>query len=483
MNFIVLIITLLFAGCSSTSDLKVTPIPNTSSLEEQLQIMSDDLAFARQSDIHILSPNFFISAEESFLAAKNDKDLSREKKFDKLGYAHASLDKAKSVANTARTELSTTIKSRVDTYRVGATLKDSEVSEAESNFRELVVDIEKGDLKDAKEDAPEVERQFRAIELRLIKNKYLAQINSIMTKAKKLSEQNDNITRTSISATQKEIKLLEQYIQKHRYDDNNIAIIGSKVQFLARRTLNITKQSIQIKNDGPQKTALRIEKLLVRLRNSTQSVLKDSRDMTFEQQAFEVEKFIHAVLKLGKNITQQRSHLTDKVEDLKTTVADTQQLKEQKEVEVSVLQMRQKLVNDVRAKFLSTEADVYLQDDNLIIRLVGVGFRIGKDTINENSLPVLQKLSSVLTELGKRKITVEGHSDSTGPLEFNDALSLARANSIRDYLINEQVTADDLIEAVGYGPSRPIDTNDTPAGRAKNRRIDLMISLTPASTM
>ena len=67
-----------------------------------------------------------------------------------------------------------------------------------------------------------------------------------------------------------------------------------------------------------------------------------------------------------------------------------------------------------------------------------------------------------------------GHTDSVGKDAANQKLSEGRANAVRDDLI-ERGVAPERIEAIGYGESRPIDTNDTEEGRQNNRRVEIEI--------
>jgi OOP family OmpA-OmpF porin len=69
-------------------------------------------------------------------------------------------------------------------------------------------------------------------------------------------------------------------------------------------------------------------------------------------------------------------------------------------------------------------------------------------------------------------VVAEGHTDSIGSVSYNLKLSERRANSVRDYLITQGVPADRL-EAKGFGKSQPVASNDTPEGRAMNRRVEL----------
>ena len=65
---------------------------------------------------------------------------------------------------------------------------------------------------------------------------------------------------------------------------------------------------------------------------------------------------------------------------------------------------------------------------------------------------------------------LQGHTDSTGPADYNMKLSQRRADSVRDYLIGRGVNADQLV-AKGYGMTQPVQPNTTKAGRAANRRV------------
>ena len=69
-------------------------------------------------------------------------------------------------------------------------------------------------------------------------------------------------------------------------------------------------------------------------------------------------------------------------------------------------------------------------------------------------------------------VVAEGHTDGIGTVPYNLKLSHRRADAVRDYLLKHGIPAPRL-ETEGYGKSRPVETNDTPEGRAKNRRVEL----------
>ena len=104
----------------------------------------------------------------------------------------------------------------------------------------------------------------------------------------------------------------------------------------------------------------------------------------------------------------------------------------------------------------------------------GIYFDTNKSTIKSKSRPKLDQAVEVLKKFPTIRIEISGHTDSTGSREHNMELSAARAEAVKDYLVNKGIDAS-RITTRGAGPDSPVDTNDTKAGRAKNRRIEFKI--------
>lgn len=124
---------------------------------------------------------------------------------------------------------------------------------------------------------------------------------------------------------------------------------------------------------------------------------------------------------------------------------------------------------------------VIITADKLVIT-DKVYFATGKATILPKSFPLLNQVASVIrSHPNIPAITVEGHTDDQGSAKLNRKLSLNRAKAVAAYLEHQGVEGGRL-NAMGFGPDRPADTNATEAGRANNRRVEFIIESAPKPT-
>lgn len=103
-----------------------------------------------------------------------------------------------------------------------------------------------------------------------------------------------------------------------------------------------------------------------------------------------------------------------------------------------------------------------------------VKFATGSNVILKESLPLLQEVQSVMTELGQTKVRILGHTDNKGNPVKNLSLSQRRAEAVMAYLATQGVDRD-LMTAEGKGHTLPLVTNDTEEGRTQNRRVEFHI--------
>jgi len=107
--------------------------------------------------------------------------------------------------------------------------------------------------------------------------------------------------------------------------------------------------------------------------------------------------------------------------------------------------------------------------------LESVQFPFNSAELTNTSFTQLNNVVRVLTEYPKAKIEVNGHTDSRGDDALNLTLSENRAKAVRTYLLGKGVAADRIVQAVGFGETDPIATNETDEGRQENRRSELVV--------
>jgi outer membrane protein OmpA-like peptidoglycan-associated protein len=129
---------------------------------------------------------------------------------------------------------------------------------------------------------------------------------------------------------------------------------------------------------------------------------------------------------------------------------------------------------DLRKAGIAAERD---EAGNLIINLSGesLKFDTGKSSLQPSGEALLTRLAGVLRQYPENRIVIEGHTDNVGALAMNKSLSQSRADSVKTYILKQGVPARCVVQTMGYGPERPVADNNTAAGRAENRRVELSI--------
>lgn len=129
----------------------------------------------------------------------------------------------------------------------------------------------------------------------------------------------------------------------------------------------------------------------------------------------------------------------------------------------------------LRKELEGTGVSVTRIGDNITLNMPGnVTFAHDSDAVSAAFYPVLDSVGKVFNEFDKTFVEVAGHTDSTGSATYNQGLSERRAGSVAAYLRSRQVMSERLI-IVGAGEDHPIASNETTAGRAQNRRVELTI--------
>ena len=353
------------------------------------------------------------------------------------------------------------LEARIDAIKVGAHKETLQFKDVEEDLITLCGDLD-ADGKLNKSKAEKLTLQYRLIELTLIKEKYLKESQ------KALDECHKQGGMELAPSTMKEAKNYydEVYtlIERDRYNDKVIEPKSKEVLFMIQRALNVILDVKKMNSESQEETVLRYEKYFENISKTLE--IADIRNKSFFEQQEEINEYINSLFKAGRSINVEKTQMNEQLNSLKEAVG-----------ELSKKEKLRNIITDVQQELTLGEAEVYQQEERLIIRLIGLKFIPGQAELNEQHQIFLSKVGEVIKKLGKSVVIIEGHTDALGNKTVNQELSTKRANVVRDYLISRTYLKDELSSSTGFGDTRPITNNKTALDRLQNRRIDLVITI------
>ncbi|MFW5967870.1 MAG: OmpA family protein, partial [Persicimonas sp.] len=159
-----------------------------------------------------------------------------------------------------------------------------------------------------------------------------------------------------------------------------------------------------------------------------------------------------------EEIEQREEELADAVEELESEI----EAREEAEEELA------EALEDLDEVAEVDEEQGIVNLDNSVL------FEFGKSVLRPDATDQLSAVADILRRQEEASITVEGHTDAIGSDEFNQQLSSERAQAVRDFLVERGVNPEQ-VDARGLGEERPIADNESPEGRAMNRRVEILI--------
>ena len=185
--------------------------------------------------------------------------------------------------------------------------------------------------------------------------------------------------------------------------------------------------------------------------------------------------------RLSRKLEQTKAQSSQLQEDLEAqrlrnlqSQAEAAKLKESLEAE---RERARKLMEDAQKRFGELQSEIIKVSKDArgtIISMSDILFQSGRADLTPDLRTNLAKIAGILTIYKEPKIIVEGHTDNVGSREFNQKLSEDRSRAVLNFLVELGITQDRL-SSVGYGFDRPIADNSTSEGRARNRRVDLIV--------
>ena len=443
-------------------------------LRETLFAQADvALKAANDARANILAPKSYGEAAEHYRSAE-DK-LKRGRSIDSikkdLADAASSLSKAAEATRLANVTLSGAIQARDDAEAANAAqFAAEEWRDAEERFASAAIRLEDGNINAARSRADDAAKLYRAAELTAIKTNYLDETRRLLKQAKK-----DKVERYAPKTLAKAEVLLEQAekaLTENRYDTDEPRNLAREAKYEVKHAIYLAGvlKPVRDRDVSLEDFALSNERPIAQIASTLDQVAEF--DQGFEAPTQSINVRIESLQKDAYELSESRSQIMN----LESEIAQLENQLGTQSQRLAMQEEQRRRFRQIESLFGTEEAQIFTQGQNVLIRPRGLVFPSGSAQIEAQYFALLRKVQDAIRVMPDSAVLVEGHTDSFGGDETNLSLSKERAEAVRQYLLaNMQEFGAGDIESVGYGESRPVANNETVEGRAKNRRIDLVI--------
>lgn len=443
-------------------------------LRDNLFAQTDDaLKAANEARANILAPKNYGDAAEHYRSAEDRLRRGRSLESIKrdLNAAAVSLRKAVEATRLANVTLASAIQARNDAEEANAAeYAAKQWQEAEEKFSEAAIRLENGNVRSAQSRSRDAEEMYRGAELAAIKANYLDEARRLIAQAK--DERVDRYAPKTLAKAERLLSQAERTLNENRYDTDEPRSLARQAKYEANHAMYLARILTPVRDRDVtlEDFALSTEVPVTRIAGTldfvaeldqgnegpTQSII--SKIETLQKDSFELNENRAQILALEAEIQQLEGQLGKQSERLAAQEKSRQVLRQ------------------IDAMFGPEEAQVFAQGQNVVIRPIGLLFPSGSSQIEVQYFVLLRKIQDAIGQFPDSIVTVEGHTDSFGSDETNLSLSQQRAEAVREYILaNMQELDGSDVVPIGFGESRPVANNETSEGRAKNRRIDLLI--------
>lgn len=417
----------------------------------------------------VYAPNTFSDGMDAYDDAedkfKNGGNMDDIKEY--LTEANTNFKKVLEFVDLANLSFPTAIKAREDALKADCEKNSPELwKNAEEIFINAMEKMEDNNLNKAKSLAAEAEKLYRDAELSAIKQ-------SILVNAREQIKKNDDndvadVAPTTQALAKELVAESEKLLKTDRYTRDRATELAHEAEYEARHAAYIAKVAREAKemDAGYEFLILQSEDPLKTLNEKIGKVARF--DKGYDEATKNLEDYIASVDALKAKIADQKKQiakLESKMEQFSVTEGKLQRKMAQ-----------EAKIKDISKTFTESEAQVLQDGDNVIIRLYGLTFPSGQSTIKPEYFGLLKKVQNGIETFENSKVSVQGHTDSRGSNNLNMKLSEERAAAVKEYLTANMPSLKGRITSKGYGKEKPIASNETEEGRAKNRRIDIIIT-------
>jgi OmpA-OmpF porin, OOP family len=455
-SFIILsLLSLVVAGCATPPTLSEQQVISE---YDQVATLKSRLAEDKTNGLYDLAPTGFAAANDKLEEAISLGRTKRDDRVSELVKATTVLiDKAESDAATTKTLMREVLEGRQNAISAGADSMFKERFKALDNkLHKAAQKVEEGDIEGAKKWRPEMIQGYAEVELDALKQDATEKARQDIADA--IKHDADDFAPKTVKLAREELALAVAVLETNRTQRD-------KARSHALRSSQLAKQSVQItdlirdferRDFSMEDIVLWYEKQLTLINEPS------GEELPFYLPNQEVVDALRN--KLATYAEMQQSELATRM--------DLQSRLDAVEKENRDAQSRYDRIQDL---FTPQEANVYRQGHNVLLELHAFNFPSGSSEIQSDNFTLLDKIVTAIHIFPNPSVVVSGHTDAVGSNAVNQALSQKRAETVASFL--EKVGGFDKsrLTAIGYGESRPVATNETAAGRASNRRIEVLI--------
>ncbi len=427
-------------------------------------------------ELNLLSPSNYEKAWEEYQEAKNEYKEGANLKDIKemLGNVTKYLGVAKIKSEVSSITLKNSLKARKDASKVDAVIHASELwKNAEEKFRDAGEQVEEGDMPDAEEASKEAEELYRSAELAAIKILYLDETWNLISKAKE--EEAEQYANNTLEKAISLVKDAEKELSGNRYDTDLPRSLAQSAKYEANHALFLTQfiKDFEESEMSMEELMLSYEKPMTKI--SSHFDYDAKFDKPYENIANEIVQKIVDLKTKYQTATQDNADLKSEIKILRDELGGLTKEKSELDAKMAKLAEAKAKYERVNNSFTKDEAVIFKEGNNIFIRLISLSFPVGKSTIEPENFGLLSKVQNAIKNFPNSTIVIEGHTDSYGSDKKNLDLSQERARAVKQYILANMNLEPTKVMSFGYGETKPIANNETKEGRAKNRRIDLII--------
>lgn len=433
---------------------------------------------ANANQANILAPvsyakaaDYFTSADERYRKKQNVDRIQKE-----LAQATAFFRKSVESSELAKLTFESVIKARNDASNAQAEkMSAKEWAAAEKKFIDATKTLETSNIKRAREKADEAEKIYRDAELIAIKAAYLNKTKILIEKARE--ERVHRYAPKTLEHAEQLLAMAEKELSENRYDTDYPRSLVKQSFYQAKHSIYLADQVKKMRSDkiSDEEMLLKIEAPVTEIASSLELVAEF--DQGFDAPLEVIQNRIQALQKDSYELGELKTH----AEYLEKEIAVLESKLGIQSERLARQEAQRERMRRLNSYFNRDEAMVLTQGNDVLIRVVGLTFDPGSALVKSGSYSLLNKLQQAIALYPDYGVLVEGHTDSFGGDAQNLNLSMKRSQAVREYFINNMAGFPiNRSEAIGYGETRPIANNETPEGRERNRRIDLLLKA-PAS--